>query len=94
MFELADQIRAGRALQGLDTTVDEALAQAHLLVSEPIRETMVRKGIVSKLKKRSNSLSLRPGSTGKDVDATEHTKPQNDQEVVENAAGRLAKMEW
>lgn len=94
MFELADQITAGRALQGLDTTVDEALAQAHLLVSEPIREKMVRKDIVSKLKKRSNSLSLRPGSTGKDVDAAEHDKPQNEAEVVDNAASRLAKIQW
>ena len=92
MFELADQIRAGRALQGLDTTVDEALAQAHLLVTEPIREKMVRKDIVSKLKKRSNSLSLRPASAGKDVNAVETTKPKDEQGVIDNAAARLAKI--
>ena len=92
MFETADAIRAGRAFQGLETSVEEALIQAHLLVSEPIREKMVRKGIVSKLKKRSNSLSLRPASAGKNVDATEHDKPQNDNEIVDNARARMAKI--
>jgi len=94
MFTLADQIRAGRALQGLDTTVDEALAQAHLLVTEPVRERMVRKDIVSKLTKRSNSLSLRPASSGRDVDVAEHDKPKNDAERIANAEQRLAKIKW
>lgn len=94
MFELADQIRAGRALQGLDTSVDEALLQAHLLVSEPVREKMVRQNIVSKLQKRSKSLSLKPGSAGRDVNVVEHTKPTTKEEVIENATVRLSKMNW
>ena len=94
VLELADQISAGRALQGLDTTVDEALTQAHLLISEPIREKTVRNNIVSSLKKRSKSLSLRPAGQKRDVNAAEHTKPQTQAEIVENAAARLAKMEW
>ena len=93
-FELADQIRAGRALQGLDTTVEEALIQAHLLVSEPVREKMVRTNIVSKLQKRSKSLSLKPGSAGRDVNATERNKPQTPQEIEDNARLRLSKMKW
>uniref|UniRef100_A0A6M3KVZ9 Uncharacterized protein n=1 Tax=viral metagenome TaxID=1070528 RepID=A0A6M3KVZ9_9ZZZZ len=94
MFELADQIRAGRALQGLDTSVEEALLQAHLLVTEPVREKMVRQGIVSKLQKRSKGLSLKPGSAGRDVNVVEHIKPQTEADIVENAATRLAKIEW
>ena len=93
-FELADQIRAGRALQGLDTTVEEALIQAHLLVSEPVREKMVRTNIVSKLQKRSKSLSLKPGSAGRDVNATERNKPQTPQDIEDAAALRLSKMKW
>ena len=94
MFELADQITAGRALQGLDTTVDEALAQAHMLVTEPIRETMVRKGIVSQLKKRSNSLSLRPASKGGDADTTigGDGKPKTREELEDVTRDRLAKV--
>ncbi|MCP4598515.1 hypothetical protein [Neptuniibacter sp.] len=92
MFELADQITAGRALQGLDTTVDEALTQAHMLVTEPIRETMVRKGIVSQLKKRSNSLSLRPASAGGDVQSNSDGKPKTAEELVDATRGRLDKV--
>jgi len=62
------------------------------LVTEPIREKMVRRDIVSKLKKRSNSLSLRPASASKDVNATETTKPKDEQGVIDNAAARLAKI--
>lgn len=94
MYELADQISAGRELQGLNTTVEEALIQAHMLVSEPVREKMVRTNIVSQLKKRSKGISLKPGSKGRDVNTTEHIKPQNDQEVIENAQTRLDKIAW
>lgn len=92
MFELADQITAGRALQGLDTTVDEALNQAHMLVTEPIRETMVRKGIVSQLKKRSNSLSLRPASKGGGADTTNSGGPKTATELEDVTRDRLAKV--
>jgi hypothetical protein len=92
MFELADQITAGRALQGLDTTVDEALTQAHLLVTEPIREKMVRQSIVSELKKRSNSLSLRPASKGSDTNATGVGKPKTDGDLIDVTKDRLAKV--
>lgn len=92
VLELADQIRAGRTLQGLDTTVDEALIQAHMLVSEPVREKMVRTNIVSALKKRSKGISLKPGSKGRDVNAVEHTKPTTPEQVIENAQARLNKV--
>lgn len=92
VLETADAIRSGRMNQGLDTTVDEALVMAHMLISEPVREKMVRTNIVSQLKKRSKGISLKPGSKGRDVNTTEHIKPQNDQEVIENAQTRLDKI--
>ena len=62
VLELADQILTGAEMQGRKMDVSEALESAHLVVSEPQREKIIREDIKSKVVKRGNGLTLKPNS--------------------------------
>lgn len=62
VLNTADQIMMGAQVQGKEMSVSQALESAHLLVSEPVREQAVRKDLLSKVKKRSRGLTLKPKS--------------------------------
>lgn len=62
VLELAEQILTGAESQGRKMDVSEALGSAHLIVSEPMREKIIRNDIKSKTVKRSKGLSLKPNS--------------------------------
>ena len=66
LVNLADQIIAGHELQGRQISTVEGLQLAHMVVTEPIREQIVREKISSQVKKRSKSITLKPsGSASK-----------------------------
>ncbi len=62
VLELADQILTGAEMQGRKMDVSEALESAHLVVSEPQREKIIREDIKSKVVERAKGLTLRPNS--------------------------------
>lgn len=64
LVEQADQIRAGALLQGKEMNYSEALQRAHLVVSDGMKEKVVRTKIIGELKQRNNGITVR-SSTGK-----------------------------
>ena len=55
----ADAYCAGMKLQGKDVEFSEALRRAHLVVSAPIQETILREELHSKIKKRSKGITVK-----------------------------------
>ena len=54
-------IRIGADFSGEKLTVSDVLERAHLQLTEPMREEMIRGKISSKIKKRAKSLSVKAG---------------------------------
>jgi len=92
VMQVADQLIVGKAAQGMNLPVTEALEDAHLLVTESIREKIITDGIRSSLKKRSKSKTLRPSAGKKTSVSNEPTKAKDRDEAVANAGRRLAKL--
>ncbi len=90
VIEMMDQMIAGARTLGREMKMDEALNLAHLSVTEPIREKVIRKNIESKVTKRSSNLTLKPSGTAQPG----NEKPQTKQELESVTAERLNKMKW
>lgn len=60
LSDLADQIIAGHELQGKQISVAEGLKLAHLAITQPITEQVVREKLVKQMKKRSKGVTLKP----------------------------------
>jgi len=93
VLQTADQMIAGNAIQGIELSINHALLRAHLLVTEPIREKVIREEIKSSLTKRNKGLTLRPSAGKKSAAAVnEGGRPKDRAEVIANAEQRLKKV--
>jgi len=90
VLQRADEILIGAEAQGREMGIDEALKLAHLIISEPMREKVIRENIKAKVVKRQKSLTLKP--TGKMMD--NKTGPLTRDQLVERTKERLSKMKW
>ncbi len=82
-------IRIGAEFSGQKLTISDVLQRAHLQLTEPMREEMIREEISSKIKKRAKGLSIKAGA--KKVPKTPSSKDAGKQlEIVTKA--RLAKV--
>lgn len=88
VVEMMDQMIAGAQVHGRKMEIGEAMNLAHLSVTEPIREKVIREQIKSDVTKRSKSLSLKPSSAAQ----PESTKPQTPQELEAVTEQRLRKV--
>ena len=89
VLEMMDQMLAGANACGKDMTIDDALGFSHLSVSEPEREKVIRGKIVSAVKKRSNSLTLKPASSAKkETDGGPRTR----EEQIEIVREKMSKL--
>lgn len=88
----AEQILTGAELQGENLNVQEALNLAHLLVTEPIREQIVRSKIQNQVKQRSKGFTLKP--TGIKQTPGSSGKPKTDIELETTTEERLANIKW
>jgi hypothetical protein len=59
VLEKADQIVAGAQLQGKEMKYEDAMLQAHLVVSDKVRENVIRQDLVEKVKARNNGLTVK-----------------------------------
>ena len=89
VLELAEQILTGAEMQGRKMDVDEALDSAHLIVSEPIREKIIRNEIKSKVVKRGSGLTLKPNSGNVSASST---GPASQAAFEEKTTERLRKV--
>jgi len=87
----ADAIVAGYALQGKQISVVEALNAAHLRVSAPIAEQVVREQLVSKVKKRSKGITLRP-SESQGVVANIKAGEKSEAKAIQTAEAKLKEL--
>ncbi len=62
VIEMMDQMITGADALGQDMKVERALRLAHLSVTEPIREKVIREEIKSKVTQRSKAINLQPVS--------------------------------
>lgn len=90
VLQMADDMLIGAGSQGRDMDVNEALTLAHLSVSEPMREKVIRDEIKANVVKRSKGLSLKPSSGKK----PESTKPGTPGELVAITRERLNAVKW
>lgn len=92
VIEQADLMMAGAAMQGQEMKVNEALELAHLLVTEPVRERIIREQIKGQVQKRNKSMVLKP--SGKKIESNVSSgldgKPQTRKELLERTEQRLA----
>ena len=91
VLQTADEIMVGAEALGRTIVEEEALEAAHLQISEPVREQVIRKGILASVQKRSKGLTLQPGSR-------QQVKPEGgrvtEPELVGKTEDRLAKLKW
>ncbi|GAH04678.1 unnamed protein product, partial [marine sediment metagenome] len=88
VIEMMDQMIAGARTLGRELKIDETLNLAHLSITEPIREKVIREDIKTKVIKRNKNLTLKPSGTTQSTD----TKPQTKQELESATVERLNKV--
>lgn len=89
VLQIADQLKAGKASQNIQVTDAEALGDAHLLVTDSMRESMVADKIKKTLKKRTKT--LRPSDSKKTKASGGTTKAKTRDQAIANAETRLVK---
>ena len=90
VFTTADQMLAGAAMQGYEMSLTDALDKAHLLITEGMREEVIRDGIKATATKRKNSMLLKP-SNSKSKKDDGGGKPKNKNELISKTERLLAK---
>lgn len=88
VLQIADQLKVGKASQGIEIPDTEALESAHLLATDSMRETNTVDKIKKSLKKRTKT--LRPSASKRLAKSTGIKKATNRDEAVANAGARLA----
>jgi len=92
--QYADQILIGAKMHGDDMALGEAMERAHMIVSEPIAESIARTKIMKQVQKRSKSRVVRPsdGKSKSNKNVTAGGKPANKQELVDRTNERLSSL--
>jgi len=89
VLETADSIVLGCQTQGRKITLEQALESAHLLVSESVRESAIRKELTTKIKKRAKGVSLKPSKSKKAPEPKD--KKLDEKGLIDVTAIRLQK---
>ena len=89
VLQTADQLIVGKTSQGIQITTSEALGDAHLLVTDSMRESIVVDKIKKTLKKRTKT--LRPSDSKRTKVSGTSTKATTHEQAVANAEQRLVK---
>jgi hypothetical protein len=95
VMEQAECILGGMRMRGMNPSIEEVLEKAHLVVTEPIREQVIRNSIKKTAKQRESSMMFRPAKSKKTssaIDTKHQGKPKTRQELIERTEQRLAKV--
>ena len=89
----ADAIMAGYEAIGKKIDPSEAMARAHLLLTEPLRNSIIRDGIKKTVTKRSKSITMRPSKSAKSKSSnskfSKNSRPRNRQELEASVSQKL-----
>jgi hypothetical protein len=91
VIELVEEQISGAKALGKELGIEDALDRAHLLITQPIREKMIRKDIMDKVRKRSKSMTLKPNSKSP---TSAPKKAKTSKDVIANTEERLAAIKW
>jgi len=90
----ADAIAGGYSAIGQVIEPEDALARAHLLVSEGVREQVIRSQIKGDVVKRNNSITLKPSDSKRTTQGEDKfggdSKPKNRKELEAQVSQKLA----
>lgn len=89
VLDNAEMIMVGHRMRGIELKVEEALEKAHFMVTEPIREQVIRDNLKATATKRKKSMTLRP-SESKRTAKDEQGKPRNRKEFINKVERKLA----
>lgn len=92
VLEEAECILTGYRMRGIEPSIESVLEKAHLVVTEPIREQVIRDGLKSSAKKREKGMTFRPSKskkTGSAVKTTDNAKPKTRQELVNKVSEKM-----
>jgi len=85
VLQEAEFIIAGHNSRGQKIEVEQAMEKAHFIVTEPIRQQVIRDNLKATATKRKKSMTLRPSDSKRSSDSmTDSSKPRNRKEL-ENA---------
>lgn len=73
VVEMMDHIITGAKEHGREINMGDALRMAHLSISEPIREKVIRETIKQDVEKRNKNITLRPSGSTLGVDEKTNT---------------------
>jgi hypothetical protein len=91
VVEQVTELMEGARMLGKDMEMTDALSRAHLLITQPVQEKMIRKDIMDKVRKRSKSITLKPNGSSTPA-APKPSKAKTAKDVETRAAERLAKV--
>ncbi len=91
VVEQVEELISGAKTLGKDMEVTDALGRAHLLITQPVQEKMIRKDIMDKVRKRSKSITLKPNGSSTPA-ASKSSKPKTAKDIEARAEERLAKV--
>ena len=91
VLQEAEFIIAGHNSRGQKIEVEQALEKAHFIVTEPIRQQVVRDNLKATATKRKKSMTLRPSDSKRSSDSmrTESSKPRNKAELEQSVQQKL-----
>ena len=90
VVNLADQIISGAELQGQQMSVAQGLELAHLAVTRPMTESVIRGKIVSAVKKRNKGITLKPSGAKTLPDSATGGGQKTEEQLEIDTAARLA----
>lgn len=93
VMEEAECILTGFRMRGIEPTIESVLEKAHLIVTEPIREQVIRSDLKKKVTSRTKT--LRPAKSKKSGSAStqsNNVKPRNRQELLSKVGQKLAQV--
>lgn len=86
---LADQIISGAELQGREMSVAQGLELAHLSLTRPMTEQVVRERLVSQVKQRSKGITLKPSGATNVPSSGTGEGAKTEEQALANVAARL-----
>lgn len=86
----AEMILSGHRMHGIDLDVIKALEKAHFVVTEPIREQVIRDNLKVAATKRKKSMTLRPSDSKRSPQSESQGKPKNRSELISKVEQKLA----
>lgn len=90
VIEEADMIMSGHRMRGIELKVEEALEKAHFVVTEPVREQVIRDNLKTTATKRKKSMTFRPSKSKQSPRNESQGKPRNRKELISKVDRKLA----